>query len=224
MLPLKKSQGTQNHTMSANTVTILSEDTIKSTVKRLAQEIDANHSSDEPLALVAILSGAAYFLVDLSRELKSPHTVHFVQASSYHNINQDTVTVNGLPLKDIKVIKDRNIIVLDELYDNGKTLDSIVTYLTDDLGVDKDQIETCVIFRKNRRGKSEYSPPDYCGIDNLPDVWFIGYGLDDNGTKRNLQTLVGVAKPPGVPISEDEIIFTSQEAYTEMYTTFNRTF
>src|SRR3990167_2326938 len=206
----------------SKTVTILSKDTIKLTVKKLAQEIDAAYemSNDEPLALVGILSGAAYFLVDLSRELTIPHSVHFIQAASYHNIHQENITINGLPYKDLNSIKDRKIIVVDELYDNGKTLESVVTYLCMN-GIEESQVKTCVVFRKNRRGKCDHPPPDYCGVDNLPDVWFIGYGLDDNGTKRNLEQLIGVAKPSGVPVSEDEVIFTCTHTYMDMYNKFN---
>lgn len=197
---------------------ILSTDAIQRAVERLAEAIDNDY---EEVALVGILSGAAYFLVDLSRTLTISHTVHFVQASSYHDIHQgETVAVNGLTEKDVALIRGRKILVVDELYDNGKTLNSIVTYLVETLKIDPSNIATCVAFRKDKQVK--YPLPTYCGIDNLPDVWFVGYGLDDNGTKRNLRNLIGVPKPPGVPKSKDEAIFTDEKMYNSIVQLFNR--
>lgn len=193
--------------------------TIQRAVQRLAQDIDRDYDQRK-LALVGILSGAAYFLVDLSRALRIEHTVHFIQAASYHQLEQgESVAVHGLSEKEVAMLRDRDIVVVDELYDNGKTLDGIVTYLKTDLGIPADRIQTCVAFRKNK--ETTHPPPNYCGVDRLPDVWMLGYGLDDNGTKRNWKSLHAMPKPPGFPVTPDETLFTDPDVYTRVYEGFN---
>jgi hypoxanthine phosphoribosyltransferase len=193
--------------------------TIERAVERLGRKLSSDYEQKN-LALVGILSGAAYFLVDLSRSLSVPHTVHFIQAASYHGTSQDErISVHGLSPKEIEVLKDRDIVVVDELYDNGKTLHSIVTYLKEDLGIPEERIRTCVALRKKK--EVSYPSPDYCGVDDLPDVWYVGYGLDDNGTKRNLNSLFAIPKPPGFPVTEDEALFSNEEIYTRVYESFN---
>ena len=48
---------------------IISRETIAKRVKALADEIAQNAERDKPLVIVGILTGAAFFLTDLVREL-----------------------------------------------------------------------------------------------------------------------------------------------------------
>ena len=193
--------------------------TIQRSVERLGAQLDRDYAGAD-VALVGILSGAAYFLVDLSRSMKIPHSVHFIQAASYHGTAQEErISVHGLSEKEIAMLKQRQIVVVDELYDNGKTLDSIVSYLKTDLSIPADQIRTFVALRKKK--EVAYPPPHYCGTDGLPDVWYIGYGLDDNGLKRNWLSLFATPKPPGFPVTPDEALFTDTPTYDRVYASFN---
>src|SRR5262249_32252199 len=60
----------------------LSEAEIAQRVEELAEEIDEDYASSEPL-LVAALKASVVFLADLSRELDVPHELEFVELAAY---------------------------------------------------------------------------------------------------------------------------------------------
>lgn len=180
---------------------VYTRDTIMDAVATVAAELDRDYAGKD-LVLVAILSGAAYFMVDLSRALSIPHRVHYIQGSSYDGVQQGDVHIALLTNKDVSSMKDKHILLVDELYDNGKTLHEVARRITDEVPVAS--IKSCVTFRK-RKEINTYAPPDYCGIDNIPDVWYVGYGLDDDGDKRSWLNLWGVPKPHGMALSPDDI-------------------
>ena len=51
------------------------------------------------------------------------------------------------------------------------------------------------------------------GFDEMPDVWYVGCGLDDNGYKRGCQDLWCVPKSEGIPLSIDDTIFQNDEYF-----------
>jgi len=169
---------------------------------------------DKNVLLCCILKGAAYFTVDLSRALESrsvTHSIYFLEASSYvHQTQQEHVSLTReiLPEK----FENKHVILLDELYDNGKTMTSVKLLLLEKLGNRLASLTTCVMFRKKK--ESKYPPPDLVGCDNLPDVWMVGYGLDFKGTMRGSLTLFAV--PP--PNNEPHALFTDKDILRQIKT------
>lgn len=166
------------------------------------------------VVLIGIFTGGAYFTIDLSRKLGISHSVQFIQASSYKNEQKASNKVNiiGLSWEEMCNLSGKHIIMVDELYDSGHTLHEIVEYFRKFQPL---SISTCVMFRK-QKPLNQYAPPNYCGIDNMPDVWFVGYGLDDQGTKREYLNLWGVPKAKGIDHSPDDVIFESLEQYQKL--------
>jgi len=187
------------------------------------------------VVLVCILKGAAYFFVDLTRALTIPHSTYFIEASSYH----DSQVQSGLSiLGSIEPSKfaDREVILVDELFDNGHTLESMRQAIHEKADVLLEKIFTCTLFRKNKhtpcglilgispqgltpRG-TEYPLPNLYSII-VPDVWLVGYGLDDKQTKRNWPSLFAMQKVPGVTPTDDDQMFTSQDAFDEICNTIH---
>ena len=161
------------------------------------------------VVLVGILTGAVYFTVDLSRLLGFDHSVSFVRSSSYHNnqTSSNVAEITGLSESELTNLCNKDVIVLDELYDSGRTLHEVISYLK---VYNPASIKTGVMFRK-RKEDVKFPPPDYCALDNLPDVWYVGYGLDDCGTKRELTALYAVPKATGVAKTPDDIILESDK-------------
>ncbi|MBQ3345740.1 MAG: hypoxanthine phosphoribosyltransferase, partial [Synergistaceae bacterium] len=64
---------------------MISRETIAKRVKALADEIAQNAERDKPLVIVGILTGAAFFLTDLVRELPEDLDVRvdFMSVASY---------------------------------------------------------------------------------------------------------------------------------------------
>merc|ERR1719265_3136803 len=86
------------------------------------------------------------------------------------------------------------IVLIDELLDNGKTMQDMKMRLLETLKgthTEKDVLTVC-LFSKDR--KRQCPVADVTGIPNLPDLWLVGYGLDDRGTKRGWTDLFAVPK------------------------------
>lgn len=145
-------------------------------------------------------------MADLVKKLKRPYSIYFVEASSYSGQKQsDEIDLLSriVPSK----FAGRRVVLVDELLDNGATMHTMAVHLMKTLKIPREQISTCVLFSK----ASETRPADYCadicGIPNVPNVWLVGYGLDDNGTKRGWTELFAKPKAEGVPKCEADGIF-----------------
>ena len=44
-------------------------------------------------------------------------------------------------------------------------------------------------------------------LPDLPNLWLVGYGLDDDGTKRGWTELFAKPKAPGIPLVAEDAIF-----------------
>merc|ERR1719444_322879 len=69
---------------------------------------------------------------------------------------------------------------------------------------------TVCLFSKDR--PRECPEADVTGIPNLPDLWLVGYGLDDRGTKRGWTDLFAVPKVKLVGTIEQEEVKKLMEA------------
>ena len=164
-----------------------------------------------PIVIASILKGAIYFTVDLTRRLTIPHSLYFIEASSYKDETQHKLELLSaiIPSK----FENRKVILIDELYDNGLTLHLVKTKLLSEVpSLSPEDIFTCVLFKKNK--ESSYPLPDLVGIDLLPNVWLVGYGLDDNQTKRNWKHLFAVPKTSGSKTIDDGL-FDNEDFYNQ---------
>jgi hypothetical protein len=86
------------------------------------------------------------------------------------------------------------VVLIDELLDNGKTMQDMKLHFLDKLKethTENDILTVCLFSKQRAR---EWPEADITGIPNLPDLWLIGYGLDDRGTKRGWTELFAVPK------------------------------
>lgn len=194
---------------------ILTSKEIADVVQRVANRLNQDFK-DRSILLVCVLKGAAYFTVDLSRRLTIPHSLYFVEASSYQDSQTQSHRVELLSKLVPSKFVGKHVVLLDELYDNGATLKYAEDQLITEGKVDPESITTCTLFRKikGENPSLSYPQPDIYGID-VPDCWLVGYGLDDKGEKRGWEHLFAVRKPKGAPLSSaDECVFgTDESAY-----------
>lgn len=170
---------------------LISADSIKSTVADLAYAIWDPRDSE--LVLCVILKGAAYFAVDLSRaldDLTCVHSMLFIEASSYTGTQQADKVEFQSAIPPSKVGGGKRVILVDELFDNGLTMQTVYDHFVRDLHVPPENLATCVCFQKKKDPPSPYRQPDFVGFPDIdPDAWLVGYGLDDDGKRRGLRDL-----------------------------------
>ena len=164
---------------------ILSRETIARRVKELADEIAADTDKEKGVVVVGILTGAAFFLTDLVRELPEDLDVRvdFMSVASYG----DNTTSSGVVriFHDLKSsIEGKNVIVVEDIVDSGLTLSHLLGLLQ---GRNPASLKVCVLLDKYERRKTEVKV-DYCGF-RIPDKFVVGYGLDCAGMWRHLKDI-----------------------------------
>ncbi|MGC2328341.1 MAG: hypoxanthine phosphoribosyltransferase [Candidatus Sulfotelmatobacter sp.] len=160
--------------------------------KRVA-ELGADITRDfkgEKVMLVGVLKGAAIFLADLSRQLDLDATFDFIGVSSYGNRPSPTQELKSgwdstgevKLTKDVdQTLKDKNIIVVEDILDTGLTL----TYLKKMLLARQPRtLKIAALLDKPSRRKLPLQG-DYVGF-KIPDEFVVGYGLDYAERYRNL--------------------------------------
>lgn len=185
-------------------------------VRQLAERINALYAPPQakPLVLVGILKGVFVFLADLSRHLRVPYSVYFLEASSYAGQERGEVqfATSLAPSK----LRGRQVLLLDELFDHGATMAAMKRALLSDaeLGLAEADIRTCTLFIKE--SGTRLPRPELVGLPCLPALWLVGYGLDDNGEKRGWTHLFACPKAAGVPRVAEDAIFDDAAAYRQL--------
>ncbi|MBU5315617.1 hypoxanthine phosphoribosyltransferase [Clostridium bornimense] len=165
---------------------LISEDNIKEKVKELGQRISKDYEG-ESVFLIGILKGSVPFMADLMREITIPVTMDFMAVSSYGNGTTSTGVVRILKDLDFE-IKDKNIIIVEDIIDSGITLSYLVDYLKNR---GPKNIEIAALLTKPERNKVKVNAK-YIGYE-VPDKFVVGYGLDYAEKYRNLP-YIGVLK------------------------------
>ncbi len=164
---------------------LISREEIAKRVKEVASEIARDAERDKPLVVVGILTGAAFFLTDLVRELPEDLDVRvdFMSVASYGDSTKSSGVVRIF--HDLKTnIEGKNVIVVEDIIDSGLTLSHLLGLLK---GRNPANLKICVLLDKKERRKTEVNV-DYCGF-SIPDKFVVGYGLDCAGMWRHLKDI-----------------------------------
>ncbi len=173
------------HTTVIPVKVLLSETELQQGVERLAAEITARYGR-QPLTVVGVLTGSVVLLADLIRQLSMPLRVGLVQASSYRG----TATQPGelsINAEFLPELKDRNVLLVDDIYDTGHTLTALVAKIQ---VLQPASISSAVLLRKVGQQEAALQP-DFVAFD-IPAEFVVGYGLDYNDLYRNLPYLAAL--------------------------------
>ena len=167
---------------------VYSKEEINAAVQRVADEISREYAGQD-LLLVVVLKGAFIFAADLVRSLRLPVEIDFVELASYSG--QET-TGSVRITKDVEsVIKDRNIIVVEDIIDTGITLDYLLRNLMEK---GPKSLKVCTLIDKRERRRIAITV-DYAGIV-CKRGFLVGYGLDIDENCREFDAIYEVADLP----------------------------
>jgi hypoxanthine phosphoribosyltransferase len=154
-------------------------------VAGLGSEIARDYAGREPL-LVAALKASLVFLADLSRAVRIPHGVDFVELAGY-GPGVGTGGHSGIRLlKDLdEEIAGRDVLIVEDVIDTGLTLHYVVRTL--EVRAPASLAAVTLLDRPYRR-LVEDLPVRYVGF-TVPDELFVGYGFDLQERWRNLPDL-----------------------------------
>lgn len=159
----------------------IGEETIQKEVTRLAREMNRDLASKDPIFL-GILNGAFMFASDLYKQLNFPCQISFLKLASYSG-TQSTGSVKQL-IGINRELKDRVVVVLEDIVDTGVTLETIIRQLS---GFEPAEIRVATFLHKPEATVREVKL-DYVGIE-IPNNFILGYGLDYDGYGRNFKEI-----------------------------------
>ena len=166
---------------------LFTEEQIAEKIKELGSQIAKDYAGKNPL-IISVLRGSFIFMADLVRAIDIPCEVDFLSVSSY-----GSGTVSSGNIKMIQGldgdIKDRHVIVVEDILDSGRTLSYLMETLRESGSA---SISLCTFLDKPERRVVPVHV-DYCGFQ-VPDEFIVGYGLDYAQRFRNLP-FVGILKP-----------------------------
>jgi hypoxanthine phosphoribosyltransferase len=174
--------------------TFLDAATIAQRVRDLGAEITRDHQ-DQELLLVSILRGALFFVADLVRAIDLPLEMDFLAISSYTQEHSDTGAKAIRFLKDLdQPVKDKNVLVVEDMIDSGLTLH----YIVRSLGLRRPRsLEICTLFDRPHQRLVDIDVR-YRGFQ-VPDDFFVGYGFDYRQSFRNLPYVAFLRLGPDQP-------------------------
>jgi hypoxanthine phosphoribosyltransferase len=161
-------------------------------VKELGGQITKDFAG-ESVILVGVLKGAAIFLSDLARHIDLDSTFDFIGVSSYGNRPSPTQELNSgwdstgevKLTKDVdQSMKDKNVIVVEDILDTGLTLTVLKKLL---MAHQPKTLKVAALLDKPSRRKLPLEG-DYVGF-KIPDEFVVGYGLDYAEKYRNLSDI-----------------------------------
>lgn len=160
-------------------------DEINKLVSKLGKTITKDYQGKEPI-FIGLLKGCNPFMMDLLKHVELTCTLDYMNVSSYSGT---TSTGNVCILQDISLdVKGKDVIVVDDILDTGRTLQTICQILLDR---GARTVKTCVLLDKPE-GRQVKLEADYVG-GLVPNEFVVGYGLDYNEKYRNLP-YIGVLK------------------------------
>jgi hypoxanthine phosphoribosyltransferase len=154
--------------------------------------------SGQSIMFVGVLKGAAIFLSDLARNVQLDSTFDFIGVSSYGNrpspaqeLKTGWDSTGEVRLtKDVdQSMKDRNVILVEDILDTGLTLTHLKKIL---LAHQPKTLRIAALLDKPSRRKLPIKA-DYVGFE-IPDEFVVGYGLDYAEKYRNLPDICVVPR------------------------------
>lgn len=157
------------------------EEKIQKEVTRIAREMNRELAHKDPIFL-GILDGAFMFASDLYKQLSFPCQITFLKLASYSG-TKSTGTVKQLIGINLD-LKDRVVVVLEDIVDTGVTLETIIRQLS---GYQPEEIRVATFLHKPDATIREVKL-DYVGME-IPNDFILGYGLDYDGYGRNFKEI-----------------------------------
>ena len=161
---------------------LLTQKQILSGIRKVSRKIHmetVESKNDLPPVFICVLRGGFMFFTELVKHLSPNIEIDFIQASSYEGKdNSGGVKITSELKTDLK---GKQVYLVDDLVDTGNTMREILFYLED---YRPSNVKIVTAF--HRKNSPHHVDHYACKIG---DEWLVGYGLDDNGLKRNLPEL-----------------------------------
>lgn len=162
----------------------LTQEQIEQSIDKIASQLSQELAGKDPL-FICILNGAFMFASELMKRVNIPSELTFVKLSSYSGTSTtgQVKEIFGL----VESIKDRTVVVVEDIVDTGRTVENIIEELNK-YNPKEIKIAT-LLFKPDALVKD--IELDYVALE-IPNDFIVGYGLDYDGYGRNLPDIYKV--------------------------------
>ena len=158
---------------------LLSEEEVDKRIQEIGEQISKDYVGEQ-VHLVCVLRGGVFFLCELAKRITVPVSLDFMSVSSYGSDTKSSGVVKIV--KDLDdSLADKNVIVVEDIVDSGRTLSYLLEMLKDR---GPKSMKLCTLLDKPDRRVVDVKV-DYTGFQ-IPDEFVVGYGLDYDQKYRNL--------------------------------------
>ena len=164
----------------AEKISVLStEEEVDARIRELGEQISKEYPG-KAVHLICVLKGASFFACELAKRITVPVSLDFMSVSSYGRETESSGVVRIV--KDLdEPIKGKDVIVVEDIVDTGRTLSYLLEMLKDR---GPESLKLCTLLDKPERRVVDVHV-DYNGFV-IPDKFIVGYGLDYDQKHRNL--------------------------------------
>ncbi|HYN27488.1 MAG TPA: hypoxanthine-guanine phosphoribosyltransferase [Burkholderiales bacterium] len=160
---------------------VCSEQEVDRAVERVAAEVTARLADANPLVL-SVMGGAVVFTGRLLPLLHFPLELDYLHVTRYDGrIRGSEVRWKAGPRTDIR---DRTLLVVDDILDEGDTLAAVRERLL----ADGAAAFFSAVFADKDTGRAKPIRADFVGV-RVPDRYVFGFGMDINEYWRNLPAI-----------------------------------
>ncbi|MDO4188809.1 MAG: hypoxanthine phosphoribosyltransferase [Lachnospiraceae bacterium] len=157
--------------MAEHVEVLLSEEEVDKRISEIGEQITKDYAGKD-VHLICVLKGGSFFMCELAKRIDLEVSIDFMSVSSYGDDTKSSGVVKII--KDLdESIKDKHVIVVEDIIDSGRTLSYLLQNLNErgpaSLGL-------CTLLDKPERRVVEVNV-DYTGFQ-IPDEFVVGYGLD----------------------------------------------
>lgn len=156
---------------------LINEEKLQERIKEIAKEIEKDYENKE-INLICILKGSIFFTCDIAKNINKNVKIDFLRIASYEGTHSNKIKLVSDLLPSIE---DKDIIVIEDIIDTGKTLNYLIPYLNKS---NPRSIKVCTLLDKPSKRIVDFTA-DYVGFE-VDDKFIVGYGLDYNQNYRNL--------------------------------------
>ncbi len=165
--------------MSEHIRVLLSEEEVDRRIQEIGDQISRDYAGKQ-VHLVCVLKGGSFFMCELAKRITVPVSIDFMSVSSYGSDTKSSGVVKIV--KDLdESVKDKNVLVVEDIVDSGRTLSYLLEMLRDR---GPESLRLCTLLDKPDRRVIDVKV-DYTGFQ-IPDEFVVGYGLDYDQRYRNL--------------------------------------
>ncbi|MCL1937020.1 MAG: hypoxanthine phosphoribosyltransferase [Candidatus Azobacteroides sp.] len=155
-------------------------------IDNVATQINRDFKNKDPL-FICILNGAFMFATELINRFHSECEIAFVRLKSYEGLERKKTMkeIHGL----VENIENRHVLIIEDVIDTGYTMEHLLNTLNKKRPATV-KIAT-LLFKPNALERP--IKPDYV-VQEIPNDFVVGFGLDYDGRGRNLRNIYKIKK------------------------------